>query len=132
MIAIDTNIIVRLIANDDPDQASRVVRLLESGKVFVSLTVILETEWVLRSAYQADRKAIHLALGKFVALPSVVVEHPTAISQALDAYAAGMDFADALHLAAANGHAARFATFDRNLKKHAARQHGAVPVFEPQ
>lgn len=131
MTAIDTNIIVRLLANDDPDQAARASRLLDEGRVFVATTVILETEWVLRAAYGADRNTIRQALQKFLALPGVTVEHQAVVLQALDAYAAGMDFADALHLAAAKGHATRFATFDQNLKKRAARLHGTVPVVEP-
>jgi predicted nucleic-acid-binding protein len=132
MIAIDTNIIVRLLANDDPDQTARALRLLKEDRVFVASTVILETEWVLRSAYRADRGAIQQSLRKFLALPNVFIENERAVLQALEAHAAGMDFADALHLATAHGRATRFATFDQSLQRRAASQHGAIPVFEPQ
>lgn len=131
MTAIDTNLIVRLLANDDPDQTTRAARLLKENQVFVATTVILETEWVLRSAYRADRGVIQQSLRKFMALPNVFIEHEAAVLQALEAHAAGMDFADALHLASACGRATRFATFDQPLRRRAASQHGAIPVFEP-
>ena len=96
MIAIDTNIIVRLLANDDPDQTARALRLLKEDRVFVASTVILETEWVLRSAYRADRGAIQQSLRKFLALPNVFIENEYAMLQALEAHAAGMDLARCL------------------------------------
>ena len=52
MLAIDTNIIVRLLTNDDPDQAAKAKSLIEGAEVFVATTVLLETEWVLRGAYR--------------------------------------------------------------------------------
>lgn len=51
MIAVDTNVIVRLLTNDDPHQTEKVARLMEGNSVFISKTVLLETEWVLRVAY---------------------------------------------------------------------------------
>lgn len=132
MTAIDTNVVVRLLANDDPRQAGRAARLLSAGKVLVPATVLLETEWVLRAAYGAERPVIAQALRKFLALPDVVCDQLTAVLQALDAYSAGLDFADAMHLAMAKGTATRFASFDRDLKRRAARLHGAIPVFEPE
>lgn len=49
MIALDTNILARLVANDDPVQASQAVALIDTGNaLFVPLTVTLELEWVLK------------------------------------------------------------------------------------
>ena len=62
MIALDTNVLVRFIANDDAVQAKRARLLIEKGPVFVAKTVLLELEWVLRGAYDLDRPTILKAL----------------------------------------------------------------------
>jgi predicted nucleic-acid-binding protein len=62
MIAVDTNVLVRLLTEDDPDQAKRAARLFGENEIFIPKTVMLETEWVLRHAYGVDRKGI---LGAF-------------------------------------------------------------------
>ncbi len=51
MLAIDTNVVVRLLAKDHPEQSAKARALLERETVFVALTVILEAERVLRSVY---------------------------------------------------------------------------------
>ena len=114
MLAIDTNVVVRLLTGDDPDQAARARALLEGARVFVALTVMLETEWVLRSAYGFERGQVADALTAFAGLEAVVVERPQLLAEALRRCAAGMDFADALHLGAAEG-CEGFVTFDRRL-----------------
>ena len=50
MLAIDTNVIVRLLVRHDDEQLRRAKSLLASSEVFVANTVMLECEWVLRSA----------------------------------------------------------------------------------
>ena len=53
MIAIDTNLLVRLLTNDEPQQAARAIQLFKSGaEIFIGKTVLLETAWVLRSVYE--------------------------------------------------------------------------------
>lgn len=128
MTAIDTNIIVRLLTNDDPAQARRAAALIESDDIFIAKTVLLETEWVLRSAYSLDRSAIHRSLQALLGLPQVALEDAESVWSALDAYAGGIDFADALHIASAKRTARRFATFDRVLAKTATMP-GIVPVI---
>ncbi len=125
MIALDTNVVVRILVNDDPGQAKRAVALLESDAVFLPRTVLLETEWVLRYAYDLDRAVAGVALRKFLGLKNVVAEASTSVVAALDLYDAGMDFADALHLTASGG-AESFASFDADLARH-AKQLGARP-----
>ena len=51
MIAIDTNLVVRYLSGDHPEQSARARALVDQNPVFVGLTVVLEVEWVLRSAY---------------------------------------------------------------------------------
>ena len=114
MRAIDTNVIVRFLTNDDPRQARAARTAIEAGDVFIPTTVLLETEWVLRSGYGFEPRLIVEAMRGLAGLPGVTVENPSQLAQALDAMADGMDFADALHLSASNGCDA-FLTFDRKL-----------------
>lgn len=51
MIAFDTCILVRFLADDDKEQADSAEVLLADNTVFLPKTVLLETEWVLRSRY---------------------------------------------------------------------------------
>ncbi|HEX7671048.1 MAG TPA: type II toxin-antitoxin system VapC family toxin [Polyangiaceae bacterium] len=124
MIAIDTNVLVRLVTNDDPVQSPRAARLFVREEVYVSKTVLLETEWVLRGAYELGRAAIRSAFERLLAVSSVTVEDSLAVERALTWSAAGMDFADALHLAS-SASAATFATFDKACVKRAAKLAGA-------
>ena len=56
MIAIDTNVVVRLLTGDDQAQYEKVLALFNSHDVFIPISVILECEWVLRYAYSFDAK----------------------------------------------------------------------------
>ncbi len=126
MRAIDTNIIVRfLVADDKEEQAAAARGAIEAGDIFVPTTVMLESEWVLRSAYGFAPGEVVQALRGFASLPGVAVEDPARLAQALDWTAAGMDFADALHLAAAEG-CSVFLSFDARLAKMAAGRSGVV------
>lgn len=129
MLAIDTNVVVRYLTGDDPEQSAKAREFIDNQPVFVATTVLLETEWVLRSArgYGADRLA--RALAAFAGLPTVILENPTVARAALDAMARGLDFADALHLAAAS-HCEALVTFDRAFAKGATALDG-IPVRTP-
>jgi predicted nucleic-acid-binding protein len=129
MLAIDTNLVVRYLTADHPEQSARAKALIEGAEVFVCTTVVLETEWVLRSAYSFATSQIAPAIRAFAGLPQVSVEDPALIALALDWMERGMDFADALHLAKAAGCEA-FISFDRRLAAAAARL-GRVPVRAP-
>jgi predicted nucleic-acid-binding protein len=128
MIAIDTNIIVRILAADDPRQAKRAVALMERNEIYISKTVLLETEWVLRHAYGIDAKAIISGFHKLLGLPQVAIEDSWTVFQALRWHEEGLDFADALHLAS-SPKAANFASFDKNLVKKSIRI-GTIKVIE--
>lgn len=127
MLVIDTNIVVRVLMQDDVAQALRARQLVERNETLLLTTVLLESEWVLRSVYRMGRTAIAEALGQFIALPLVTLEHPSRAMKALALFGKGHDFADAMHLAAADGYEA-FATFDRQLVRRGA---GDIPVREP-
>jgi predicted nucleic acid-binding protein len=117
--AIDTNVIVRFLTGDDPAQAARARKLIESGGIFVSTSVLLETEWVLRSGYGFAGGRLVPALRDFAGLPGVTLENPQLAARALDWAEQGLDFADALHLGSAQSCTA-FLTFDRKLARVAA------------
>ena len=82
--------------------------------VFVLRTVLLEVEWVLRSVYDLPSKRIILALRALAGLPGVSVEDAGLVAKAFDWTEAGMDFADALHLAVA-AECEGFLTFDKRI-----------------
>jgi predicted nucleic-acid-binding protein len=127
--AIDTNVIVRFLTADDAAQAAAARRVIEAGDIVLATTVLLETEWVLRSGYGFSAQEIGTALEGLAGLPGVTVDDPPALAFALAGLARGMDFADALHLAKADGCSA-FLSFDIKLAK-AAEGHSSVPVMMP-
>jgi len=128
MRAIDANVVVRYLTGDDARQAARARAAIDAGDVFVSTTVLLESEWVLRSVYGLAGTEVATALRSFVGLPGILVERPDLISNALDDAEKGMDFADALHLGAA-ARCEAMLTFDRRFIELAGD--ASVPVTEP-
>ena len=120
MVAVDTNVVVRLVIADNAAQATRAAAVFRSGPVFIAKSVLLEAEWVLRYSYELDAKAIHRSLRAVLGLENVSVEDPTAITAALRLLERGLDFADALHIAS-SALAERFVTFDAKLVKRARR-----------
>ena len=130
MIAIDTNVLVRVVTDDDHAQAKQALSRLRSDTAWISRTVLLETEWVLRHAYGLDRAAIGGAFSTLLGVASVEVEDRAQVLQALSWHGAGMDFADALHLAA-SGATNAFVSFDRDLARAAKRMRATPRVLAP-
>jgi predicted nucleic-acid-binding protein len=129
VIALDTNVIVRFLVNDDRAQGRRARDLIERGDVIVGTTVLLEAEWVLRSAYGFAPADIQRFFRALLGLPGLTTDDPMRMARALDAYEAGFDFVDALHLTFA-GNVDSFATFDIRLARR-ARRHGGMNVIIP-
>lgn len=127
MIAVDTNLIVRILTRDDPAQAEAAVERIRDEPVLIAKTVILETEWVLRYTYGFTAEEIGAALRKLTALENAKVEDAEAVHRALAWYATGMDFADALHVASTL-EADAFVTFDRRLYNAAGRIGGPIAI----
>jgi len=126
VLAVDTNVIVRYLTRDDPEQFARASALIGGDDIYVCTTVLLETEWVLRRAYRFSRERISAALTAFAGLPRVTLEDPIGAARALNWMRRGMDFADALHVAKAMGCEA-FVSFDQRLVAvaNARRREGA-------
>jgi predicted nucleic-acid-binding protein len=130
MLAVDTNVIVRYLTGDHPTQSAQARALLEGNDIFVSTTVLLETEWVLRSVYDFSPAQVCKALRAFAGLTCVSLEDPALAAVALDRMENGLDFADSLHLGRSEACDA-FVTFDRRLVK-AARAVGLEKVRTPK
>jgi len=116
VIALDTNVLVRVVTRDDPDQLGPALEVMRSGPIWVSKSVLLELEWVLRYSYDLSREIIGQTLLKLLGLEELAVEDRDTVVRAHGWYSQGMDFADALHLASSQD-AENFATFDRKLAK---------------
>lgn len=116
MISVDTNVIVRLLVNDDPQQGAAARRLFESQEVWIGVTVLLEAAWVLESVYGLDTAQIVKALRGLLGLPNVRAENAAAVAAALNMTGPGLEVADALHLSR-SPEDAEFATFDRGLAR---------------
>lgn len=133
MIALDTNVLARYYV-DSSDAPSRkqglaAQKLLESGKsLFVSKTVVLELEWVLRGYYKNPPQDVLTVLRHLLGMPNVTVEDRPAVELATAALNDGFDFADALHHASAR-HCTSMATFDdKRFARRAATHQWKPPV----
>jgi predicted nucleic-acid-binding protein len=120
MTAVDTNVLVRLLTQDDPTQAAAARALFGAGPVWIAKTVLLETSWVLRSLYKFGEDSVCAAFAKLLGLPNVEAEDEPAVAAALALAAHGIEFADALHLTSRPPEA-RFVYFERALVLRARR-----------
>ncbi len=120
MFAIDTNVLVRLLAQDDRRQSAIVARWLdarldEGDSVLISSLVLLECEWVLRSRYGLSKPDIAAAFDALLNTPGLVFDNEPSIERALQHWAeTNSEFADCL-IAASNQSIGAVATmtFDR-------------------
>jgi predicted nucleic-acid-binding protein len=130
MIAIDTNIVVRYAIKDDKRQAEAAIRFLKHNRCLLLPTVVLESVWVLASkkGYNLSRETVIERIKHIAGLPNVTVQDATALSFALQSYASGMDFADALHLGLIDS-CSGFATMDQKMWLCAERLGMADRVF---
>jgi predicted nucleic-acid-binding protein len=129
--AVDTNILARYYLQDDRRQSRVAGAVLAAGNVFVSRTVILELEWVLRSVAEQPRAKVLACLAHLAGLPGVTVEDREQVEVAIQHCASGMDFADALHWVASR-HCEELLTFDdRGFARRAAKVGLLPPVRVP-
>jgi predicted nucleic-acid-binding protein len=125
MIVLDTNLLVRLATNDAPKERTMVADLLGKNECRISKTVLLETEWVLRSRYDYTAAQFADFADYLLALSSLSIEDESVVRWAVDAARSGIDFADAMHLAVAVASDESFYTFDKKLHRKASRLKGA-------
>jgi predicted nucleic-acid-binding protein len=131
MRALDTNVLVRFFVDDADDaqaakQRPAAIAVL-SERSLVSITVLLELEWVMRGFYELPKRDIYRVLRALASIEHVTLEDRDAVLGAIDAFDKGLDFADALHLARSS-RASGFATFDQGLAKRAKALSLVPPV----
>lgn len=132
MIALDTNLLVRLYVDDGDRESVRqresVVSIFQQAPVlFVAKSVLLEFEWVLRGYYKFGREQIARAFSHLLGLANVAVEDETNVTDAIGFYRKGVDFADALH-AASSSHCEALLTFDRRFAARSKRNGIKLPI----
>lgn len=119
MRAVDTNVLVRLLARDDPSQVAAAEAFVAEG-AWVSLLVLAETSWVLSSVYELDRDAIGLAVEMLLGHQSLVLQDSPTVAAALATFRAhpSLGFSDGLvlEMARSAGHLP-LGTFDQGLSK---------------
>ncbi len=130
-LALDTNVLVRLLTRDDEPQCAAALRLVQTAgqegvPVWLSLGVLLETEWVLRSRYKLPAAEIQQAFTAILETQELSVQSPDVLEEALRLWRdwPGSDFADCMHVATAAQNDCTLATFDQS----AAQLPGAVLI----
>ena len=131
MKSLDTNVLARFFVDDPDDEEATRQRpaaiAAMADPALVTVTVLLELEWVMRGFYGLGRDDIARVLRALLSIEHLTVEDREAAEIALNAFQNGLDFADALHLAR-SGSATAFATFDRSLAKRASGRSLVPPV----
>jgi predicted nucleic-acid-binding protein len=120
MAALDTNVVIRLLVGDDMAQARAAEAMVSAESCTVSMSVLMECEWVLRACYALQTPVIEASLRDFLNLEHITAADTVLAQRVLDAYAAGLDFADALH-AAQCPEGQRFVTFDKTFVQRAGK-----------
>lgn len=124
MIGIDTNVLVRYIAQDDPTQSKRASRLIEhecsaASPGFISLIVLVELVWVSESCYDASHDEVAEIVKRILSTRQLVVQNAEIAWKALRLFESGKaDFADYLvERIAATAGCSGVVTFDKAAAK---------------
>jgi len=137
VIAIDTNILIRALMEEEEANAQTIKQqqsaraLLTSQEVlFVPITTVLELAWVMESVYEVAREELAKILLDLTEVENLVIDRAIAVNLAVQWYRRGLDFADALHLAL-SGVCRELATFDDRFAKRATRLALRPPISIP-
>jgi predicted nucleic-acid-binding protein len=128
MIGLDTNVLVRYVAQDDSRQSPKATRLIESLTVdapgYVGLISLMELVWVLTGCYASSKKEICEVLETLLRTKEIIVAHADTVWKALRLFKeSNADFADCLIERSANEAGCSFTTtFDRNAARHCGMQ----------
>lgn len=128
MTGLDTNVLVRFFAQDDPQQSPQANRMMSSLTVgepgWVATATILELVWVLTSKMRFDRGGIARILDLLLRQEKIVVEQASVVEGAFQLYRNGnADFADCLISSSAKAAGClRTVTFDRRAARDAGME----------
>ena len=117
MLSVDTNVLARYLLGDDPIQKLLAEQTISDG-AYVSLTVLLETHWLLTSRYRLSTKQIIQLINLLRENATIQIEADEWVDWMLERLGGGADFADLVHLVASQNQSA-FATFDQAMTKQA-------------
>jgi predicted nucleic-acid-binding protein len=123
LLAVDTNVLARAMIDDGSRQVAIARQCLLDNTYYVADTVLLETEWLLRSVFSVERVEVNRLFSDLVASDNATFRDREKVALAVLAHRAGVDFADALHLVSADN-CTDFVTFDADLIKNA----GVIPT----
>jgi predicted nucleic-acid-binding protein len=123
IIALDTNALVRMLVEDDPDQAKTIKAIVaqvetDFGHILVLSEVLIETVWVLEAVYGCTREEISRFLEALFDTTTFTVIDPEVIRTAASQYKRGGDFADVVIVSQAKRYQAeKIVSFDKKLQK---------------
>ncbi|MDH5723723.1 MAG: type II toxin-antitoxin system VapC family toxin [Alphaproteobacteria bacterium] len=123
MFALDTNILVRYIVQDDKAQARKAAKIIEGlsadNPAFISCIVLCEINWVLKSAYKTVKQERLEVLQNLLSIPVFDIEQLESCMRALKCYQSGKaDFSDYLIQDIGRAHGYDMVlTFDKNAQK---------------
>ncbi len=132
MKSLDTNILVRYYAQDDVLQSPLALRLFsDEPSLFVTKTVLLELFWVLTQAekFRFPPEQVMAVFEHLQDLPNIVIEDELSLRTAVLWCRDGLEFPDALHLAA-SGACSAFLTFDDRKFAQRAQRLKLTPTCE--
>jgi predicted nucleic-acid-binding protein len=119
MIALDTNVVARLIVKDDKAQLQSARSLLLDNRCFIGWTVWIELGWLLEAIYRLSRDEIIAGVEGVLQMETVTVADEKSLRWAIGRYAEGADWADMLHLVSCGSAVQSFASFDRKIARQA-------------
>jgi predicted nucleic-acid-binding protein len=129
-LAADTNVLGRALTDDGSEQSRQAVECFRNNEIFVSDTVLLETEWLFRSRLGLSRQEINALFSFLISSPNVIFDDRPSITESVLAHRNGLDFADAMHLFAARDCEA-MVTFDRDFIRRSKKISGVIAVRKP-
>ena len=124
MIGLDTNVLVRYLAQDDPKQSPKATRLIEALTVdapgYISLVSVVELVWVLTDCYASTKSELCEVLETLLRTKGLVVAHADTVWKALRLFKESKaDFADCLiERSGSEAGCSHTTTFDRDAAKH--------------
>ncbi len=128
MIGLDTNVLVRYLAQDDPKQSPKATRLIESltteSPGYVGIVSVVELVWVMTGCYRLSKEEISEVIETLLRIKEISVAHADTVWKALRLFKEGKaDFADCLiERFAAEAGCQHVATFDRAAARHCRMQ----------